>query len=318
MKERARTIVLGLLAGWFGLLGTGKVTKHMMEKTNNGTKGTAARPSGRKLLQQEWDLRETRNDRVDFFIDFLSGQRHDDMQLWLERTGRYAPMIMDELDARGMPRDLIYLAIIESGLDESAYSHAHAAGIWQFISETGQRYGLEVSPYVDERRDPIKATDAALDYLSDLHDDFGSWYLAAAAYNTGEGRVQRILDQKAGGERGDDELYWAISEFIPSETRDYVPLMLAAGYIGKDPGQYGFRDLQFQDPLDFDEVRVPAGTPLELVARSANLDTAEVEALNPHLIRGTTPPDRDWDVRVPSGQGETVLANLEGAAKPAD
>jgi membrane-bound lytic murein transglycosylase D len=226
-------------------------------------------------------------------------------------------MIVEQLRERGMPEDLFYLAMIESGFEESAYSHAHASGIWQFISETGQRYGLEVSEYVDERNDPVKATDAALNYLQDLHDQFGSWYLAAAAYNTGENRVERILNQQAGGERGDDDLYWAISEYIPRETRDYVPLMLAAGYIGKDPEAHGFRGLQYQDALDYEEVRVPGGTPLEMVARSAGLDPAQVEELNQHLVRGMTPPGRDWDVRVPVGQADAVLANFEGATPAA-
>src|SRR5690606_12775103 len=135
----------------------------------------------------------------------------------------------------------------------------HAAGLWQFISETGRRYGLEVSPYVDERRDPIAATDAALAYLSDLYERFGSWYLAAAAYNSGENRVERVLRQRAGGQKGDDALFWKIDAYLPRETRDYVPLMLAAGHIGKDPNQYGFFGLEHQAPLAYDEVEVPGG-----------------------------------------------------------
>src|SRR5690606_30020651 len=131
--------------------------------------------------------------------------------------------------------DLLYLALIESGLSPKAYSHAAASGLWQFISETGQRYGLEVSRDVDERRDPIQSTSAALDYLQDLYGRFGSWYLAAAAYNTGENRVERILRERAGGAKGDDALFWTIAPYLPRETRDYVPLMLAAAHIGKEP-----------------------------------------------------------------------------------
>src|SRR5690606_16951396 len=140
-----------------------------------------------------WDLTMTRNDRVEYWIRFLRTRNRDRTRLWLERSGRYAPMIRRELRARNMPEDLVYLALIESGFSPRAYSRAHAVGIWQFIAGTGRRYGLEISPYVDERRDPIAATRAALDYLQDLYGRFGSWYLAAAAYNTGENRVERIL-----------------------------------------------------------------------------------------------------------------------------
>src|SRR5690554_3075524 len=181
-----------------------------------------------------WDLTVTRNDRVEYWIRFLRTRNRDRTRLWLERSGRYAPMIRRELRARGMPEDLVYLALIESGFSPRAYSSAHAVGIWQFIAATARRYGLEVSSYVDERRDPIASTRAALDYLQDLYGRFGSWYLAAAAYNTGENRVERILRQRVGGARGHDSLFWKIDQYLPRETRDYVPLMLAAGHIAKE------------------------------------------------------------------------------------
>ena len=258
---------------------------------------------------KSWDIEETKNEEVDFFIDFLRGKNHQKTKLWLERLGKYGPMIQEKLAERGMPQDLIWLATIESGLDPNAYSSADAAGLWQFIEETGERHGLEVSEYVDERRDPLAATDAALDYLKKLNDRFGgSWYLAAAGYNTGENRVERIVREKAGGRLGDESVFWQISKHLPSETRDYVPVMLAMGHIGKDPAKYGFGNLEMQKPLAFDEIKVPGGTPLADVAKNIGVEPDVIYELNPHLIKKTTPPNREWNVRVPVSSSEQQLA----------
>jgi membrane-bound lytic murein transglycosylase D len=262
-----------------------------------------------------WDLPVTRNERVDYWIDFLTGRNRERTHLWLERKGMFEPMITERLRSRGMPEDLIYLALIESGFSTRAYSSAHAVGIWQFIAETGRRYGLEVSSQVDERRDPVKATDAALDYLEELYRRFGSWYLAAAAYNSGENRVARILRERADGARGDDELYWKIAPYLPRETRDYVPLMLAAGHIGKEPEKYGFTGLQPHEPLAFEAVRVPGGSSLRAVARAAGVEPRVVEDLNPHLLHAATPAGRAWEVRIPPGRSPQFAANFSRAAQ---
>jgi membrane-bound lytic murein transglycosylase D len=248
-----------------------------------------------------WDMPVTRNESVDRWIGFLNGRNADKTKLWLERTGMYGPMIRSELKERGMPEDLLYLALIESGLSPRAYSKAAASGMWQFISETGQRYGLEVTQEVDERRDPLRSTRAALDYLTYLYNRFDSWYLAAAAYNTGENRVGRIMREMFGSEKGTDEHFWKIAHRLPRETRDYVPLMLAAGHIGKEPGKYGFADLRYQEPLAFDEVWVPGGTELSLIARAAGVEEQSVVDLNLQLMRKRTPANRGWAVRIPVG-----------------
>lgn len=258
-----------------------------------------------------WDLPNERNERVDFWIDFLSGRNHDKTRLWLERIGRYGPFIRQELRARGMPEDLLYFAMIESGFSNRAYSRAAAVGMWQFISETGRRYGLDIGTYVDERRDPIASTHAALDYLQEMYGDFGSWYLAAAGYNSGENRVARILREKMGGATGSEELYWQISQHLPKETRDYVPLMLAAAHIAKDPEKYGFAGLQYQRPLTFEEVEVSGATSLSVIAKAALADEEEVRELNAHLVRGMTPPGRTFSVRIPVGTRQAFLANFE-------
>lgn len=273
--------------------------------------GTADALSGRK----SWDMPVTYNDRVGYWIDFLTGPNAERTRLWLERAGRYAPMIRGKLAERAMPTDLLYLAMIESGLSPRAYSRAHASGMWQFISETGRRYGLDVTPYVDERRDPVEATDAALDYLGELYDRFGSWYLAAAAYNSGENRVDRILREQARGARGDDALFWRIAGHLPRETRDYVPLMLAAGHIGKDPAKYGFEGLEHQEALSYETVRVRGATRLATVARAVEVEPDVIQDLNPHLVRGITPPGREWEVRIPSGKRLAFVLNYEEAAR---
>jgi membrane-bound lytic murein transglycosylase D len=257
-----------------------------------------------------WDLPVTRNERVEKWIRFLSNGNSDNTRLWLERSGRYEPMIRAQLRDRGMPEDLVYLAFIESGFSPRAYSRAAASGIWQFIEETGERYGLEVNSYIDERRDPFDATRAALDYLQELYNHFGSWYLAAAAYNSGENRVDRILRQRAGGRKGSDELFWRIAQYLPEETRNYVPLMLAAGHISKNPAQYGFKDVAYHTPIEFDTAWVTTQTSLELIARAAGVDKEAVRELNPHLVRGVTPPGRAYAVRIPPDTRFTFAQNF--------
>lgn len=189
-----------------------------------------------------WDLANIDHARVDTWVDKFTTSRtlKPQFAIWLDRKSKYEQMISAKLTERDMPQDLIYLAMIESGFNPTAKSPAAAGGLWQFISETGQRYGLTVNKSVDERNHPDKATDAALSYLSDLHGRFGSWYLAAAAYNTGENRVGRIMREVTGKEKGTDADYYRISELLPRETREYVPMMIAAARIGKDPVKYGF------------------------------------------------------------------------------
>jgi len=201
-----------------------------------------ARDVARSTPPLGWDLPNIDNPRVDSWVKLFSTDRKvkSRFALWLDRKSTYQPMISAKLEQHDMPQDLIYLAMIESGFNPKAQSPAKAGGLWQFISETGKRYGLTVNKKVDERNHPEKATEAALSYLGDLHDRFGSWYLAAAAYNTGENRVARIMRQVTGSEKGTDDDYYRISSLLPRETQDYVPMMIAAARISKDPVRYGF------------------------------------------------------------------------------
>ena len=256
-----------------------------------------------------WDLPNLDHDRVDYWVERFTTSKRDDFTRFLERSGRYVPMISAKLEERGMPQDLIYLAMIESGFNPKAYSPAAASGLWQFIAETGQRYGLDVNRAVDERNDPEKATDAALTYLSELYERFDSWYLAAAAYNTGENRVGRIMREVTGSEKGSEESYYRIWDRLPRETRDYVPLMIAAARIAKEPHKYGFGDVELEAPLAYEEVVVDPATPLAAVAEAAGIEVSSLKQLNPQLKLNRTRNDMRSVVRVPPGTRTAFLVN---------
>jgi peptidoglycan lytic transglycosylase D len=246
------------------------------------------------------------NRRVLAYLEFFQVDARDRFAIWLSRLSRYEGMIRERLRAKGLPEDLVYLTLIESGLSNSAVSRARAVGMWQFVSGTGRLYGLEVDPWVDERRDPYKATDAAVNYLSDLVQRLGSVYLAAAAYNAGEGRIQRGVRHLPGqSDSLTDETFFQLADrrYLRRETRDYVPKLIAAALIAKQPGRYGFTDIPRMPPLQFDEIRVPEATGLDVLARLADTTTDALLELNPQFVRGVTPPGREVTVRVPRGAG---------------
>jgi membrane-bound lytic murein transglycosylase D len=258
-----------------------------------------------------WDIPVVRNESVQRFVDLFEQRQQDRMALYLKRSGRYEGMIRSKLRERGMPEDLLYLSMIESGFNPNARSKAQAVGLWQFIADTGRRYGLRIDSYVDERRDPEKSTDAALRYLQDLHAKFGSWNLAAAAYNTGENRVARIMREETGTVEGRESDFWRIRSRLPSETREYVPLIFAAALIGKEPHKYGLDRVERLLPLPVEEVEVPGGTSLAVVASAVGVSTGDVRELNPHLIQGITPPGSAYPVRIPEGRGEVFASNFD-------
>lgn len=186
------------------------------------------------------ELPDIDHPRVDQWVRRFTTTQRASMATYLGRMAKYEDMISAKLEARDMPRELIYLAMIESGFNPTAKSPVKASGLWQFMSATAREYGLKVGGRVDERNNPARSTDAALTYLSKLHDRFGSWYLAFAAYNTGQGRVARVLREVTGSTKGTDTDYYRIASRLPKETRDYVPKMIAAARIGNDPARYGF------------------------------------------------------------------------------
>lgn len=184
-------------------------------------------------------LDDTQHSRVEYWVHKLTTSMSSDFEQVLSRKQKYDDMITAKLDARGMPRDLVYLAAIESEYKPTARSRVGAVGMWQFMAATARRFGLTVTRHNDERKDPAKLTDAALAYLANLHDRFGSWYLAAAAYNSGEGTVLKALKKVTGRSTGTDADFFRIMPSLPKETQDYVPKFIAASLVGNDPAQYG-------------------------------------------------------------------------------
>jgi membrane-bound lytic murein transglycosylase D len=250
-----------------------------------------------------WDLPVVWNSSVSRFVNLFSGEQSDRMALYLKRSGRYEGMIRAKLRERGMPEDLLYLSMIESGFNPNARSRAQAVGLWQFMAGTARDYGLRVDSYVDERRDPEKSTDAALRYLQDLHRQFGSWNLAAAAYNTGEVRVSRAMRATTGSQKGKETDFWKIRRLLPSDTREYVPLIYAAALVGKDPEKYGLGSVERWLPVATDTVSVPGGTDLGEVAKAVGTTESDLRSLNPQLLRGMTPPGNPYPVQIPDGRG---------------
>ncbi len=179
--------------------------------------------------------------------------------------------------------------------------------MWQFMEPTARLYGLRIDAYVDERYDPVRATDAALDHLNDLYDQYGSWYLAAAAYNAGAIRVSDALQRYTDGRTGDDSLYWEISDHLPSETANYVPKLLAVTYLARSAARYGF-DVRPADPYEYDSVWSPGGVDLDAVALSLGITAEQMYDLNPQLIRNTTPPGEIYALRIPVGMAGRVVA----------
>jgi membrane-bound lytic murein transglycosylase D len=310
MKNSGIAAVAGLLATMAFTVGVDRGARLV----NQGTPSPAPRGSLTDTVTPEapdWDIPNLDHERVDYWIGRFQTDKRQDIQAFMSRKGRYETLIAGALAEHEMPQDLVYLAMIESGFDPKAYSSARASGLWQFIAGTAERYGLDINRAVDERNDPEKATHAALSYLSDLHARFGSWYLAAAAYNTGENRITRILREQLGRARGTDEDYYAIWDHLPRETRDYVPLMVAAARIGKDPARYGIAPIEAVAMVPVSTVVAAPATPLKTIARQAKTTVAMLKRLNPHLKLDRTRNDEEMIVRVPeaSRPGRALLAD---------
>ncbi len=240
-------------------------------------------------------------------ISLFAVRLRERFSIWLERSARYMEIMREILRDKKLPEELVFLPFVESGFNVNAYSTAKAVGPWQFIEATAKRYGLVVDWWRDERRDPVKSTEAAAEYLSDLYSMFGSWHLALAAYNAGEGKIMKALKRT----NADD--YWSLlrTKQIRDETKEYVPRFFAAKQIAHSPEDFGFSDLDYRDPLEFDEVEIDRPLDIDVIARCSRASVTEIRELNPELRRWSTPPNVDrYTVRIPKGRAELFHDNL--------
>ncbi len=266
-----------------------------------------------KVLIHDYDSNDLAVRAVERHINTFTNRLKDRFSLWLSRAGMYIDTMKEILVENGLPKELVFLPLIESGFNTNAYSRSRAVGPWQFIASTAKKYGLTINWWIDERRDPVKSTEAAARYLKDLYDMFNSWHLAMAAYNAGEGKVLRALRKT----RTDD--HWTLLQkkrYLRRETREYVPKFIAASLIALEPEKYGFEDIDYHQPVEFTEVEIESPVDLEVIARAAETDLETIKLLNPELKRWCTPPDQaTYKIRIPADRKEIFLQNLSSIPK---
>ena len=280
------------------------------------TNGLTPSADAKTKAKAEADIKNTHSDlplmmtdQVAGYIDYFSNRGRGVFERALARSGRYRDMMLPILKEEGVPQDLIYLAQAESGFHPLAVSRVGARGIWQFMGSRARGYGLSHNMYVDDRQDPEKSTRAAARHLKDLYNQFGDWYLAMAAYNSGPGTVQAAV--KRTGYADFWELYRR--NVLPKETRNYVPIILAVTIMAKNPSQYGLEDVAMEHPAIYDTVRIDYPVDLRLVAECVGSTPSELQDLNPSLLRMTTPRSGTFELHLPAGteaQYQTAIADI--------
>ncbi len=254
-----------------------------------------------------YDFPVTMNSKVNMYLNLFQNQQREQFGRWLAKSTRYQPMVEKELEEAGLPKDLLYLAMIESGYNQLACSSSKAVGLWQFMQATGKQYDLKVDKYVDERRDPLKSTRAAVTYLSDLYKEFNDWHLAVAAYNGGPGTI------RSGLAKFNVDNFWDLAgkKYLSLETKLYVPKLIAALIIAKDPEKYGFTEIAYSKPLRYGTITVGPGMSFEAIALISNSTTEEIQRFNQELRLGKTPLNRpQYKVKIPKESVEIAKSNL--------
>ncbi len=287
-----------------------------IDVTNDATNGLAPAADAGVAAKARAEIKNTHSDlplmmtdQVAGYITYFSGRGRGVFERAYARSGRYHDMMVATLKAEGLPQDLIYLAQAESGFHPLAVSKAGARGIWQFMASRGIGYGLHHNMWVDDRQDPEKSTRAAARHLKDLYNQFGDWYLAMAAYNSGPGTVQAAVKRTGYAD------FWELynRNVLPKETKNYVPIILAVTIMAKNPSQYGLDSVAMEHPADYDTVKISYPVDLRLVAECVNSTPEELQDLNPSLLRLTTPREGQFDLHLPAGtkdQYETAIATI--------